>query len=76
MSQDSTYKCKPMSLIMSPWMLLWWILLCTYDHMFDYKLVRERPNMMRELGAATDISIMLYCLHQKFYFVDSLLCVD
>lgn len=37
-------KNKPLSLIMSPWMLPWFILLNGYDDMFDYKLETERPN--------------------------------
>lgn len=46
-----------MPLIMSLWLLLWYILLHACDYIFDYKLEREKPNMMLEPAATTDIWI-------------------
>ena len=64
-----------MALIISPWILPWWILLQACQHIFDYKLGRQRPNMMLEPAATTDTSNMLYCFHEKFWYycIDSLL---
>lgn len=50
-------KEKPMSLIMSLWMLPWYIRLRASDYMFDHKLGRERPNIMLEPAAARDTKI-------------------